>query len=407
MTENEMQSSNIYELRLNTLLPSSATIFIAAILLNSQNLLLFLPGPAIMLAIFIALLISICLTARFLTSRLIAAMNFDYPTVTLWCYPTMAMFLITGGAYAFLTTSNHFFGRGFWSDHLGLTSQDTTSFFFSCFAAMLFFIALQFTASIFKVFNWIIAVSREHLQLASQINAGNSAQQQIGDIFEQIRNHNEEIKEKRLKATRLNRIALVTFVGVAGAFASWVTYYRPELILYYRAEIQLRSYIEPLAAYETFRHLSEKYPGYRFIDSVQFRMAWILDRRINDHEKARQSYEKFIERFGYANVWSDEALISLVRLSLDKLNDPQMAMRWSESYLNHHPRGIMAPHMYLYRIRALRLLGDPQKALQEKEKARLLFTGQKIQLVNSEDRLIGLANFSEVLQAESHDMQMQ
>lgn len=407
MNEENVQSGNIYELRLSTLLPASATVFIAAILLNSQNLLLFLPGPAIMLAIFIALLISTCLTARYLTRKVIKALNFDYPTVTLWCYPTLAMFIITSGAYAFLSISNQFFGRGFWSDRLGLTSQDTTSFFFSCFAAMLVFIALQFAASIFEIFNWIIAVSREHLQLASQINVSNSAQQQIGDIFEQIRSHNEEIKEKRIKATRLNRIALAAIVCIAGAFAGWITYFRPELILYYRAEIQLRSYIEPLAAYETFRHLSEKFPGYRFIDSVQFRMAWILDRRLNEHEKARQSYENFIERFGYANVWSDEALISLVRLSLDKLNDPRMAMRWSESYLHHHPRGIMAPHMYLYRIRALRLLGEPQMALLEKEKAHQLFTGKKIQLVNSEDRLIGLANFSEVLKAEVPDIQLQ
>lgn len=398
MTTSIATTTKIYDIRPVTLLPAAAAIMIAALIINSQNLLLTLAGPATMLIVFMIMLVTTCLSAKYLADKFSLFLDFAYPTVTLWCYPTLAMFMITTGAYAFMAASNKLLGRGFWSDKLGLTGQDTTTFFFSCFAAMLTFITLQFAASVFKVFAWIVNVSRAHQQLAFQDNA---QQNELGDVFELIRNHNEELRENRLKATKINRIALVAMFLIAIFAGSWITFYQPELILYYRAEIQLRTFIEPLSAYETFRHLVEKFPQYRFIDSVYYRMAWIQDRRLNDYEKARQSYENFLERFGFNNVWSDEALTSLVRLSLDKLDNPKMAMHWSGKYLNLHPDGIMAPHMYLYRIRALNRIGTTQLAKEEKEKAIKLFANNKMQLINNEDRLIGLVGFTDALLAET------
>ncbi|OGK06375.1 MAG: hypothetical protein A2W80_15370 [Candidatus Riflebacteria bacterium GWC2_50_8] len=184
------------------------------------------------------------------------------------------------------------------------------------------------------------------------------------------------------------------------AFAGWVVFFRPALILYYRAEIQLRTFLEPAAAYETLRHLSERFPDYRYLDSVNYRMAWILDRRLNNHEKAKDSYVAFLERFGKNNVWSDEAIASLVRLSFDKLNDPDQALYWTSEYLNISPEGIMAPHMYLYRIRALKQKHQPELAQKEIETAQRLFVNRKIQVINSEDRLIDFVSFADAVQAE-------
>lgn len=394
--------ATIYELRLRWLLPSSAAVLIGTLIFNSQKLLLRLPGPAIMTMAFLLFLAIACHTASFLTDRVSARLKVAYPTVVLWCYPTVSMGVITAGAWAFLGISNKLLGRGFWSDWLGLTGQDTTSFFFACFAAMLLFIALQFAFSMIKVLNWILEVPRNHLQsISSQISPENgNIKAELGAAFDKIRHESEQIKEKRLKATRLNRFALYGMLIMLSCFAAWVTFFRPALILYYRAEIQLRTFLEPESAWETFRHLSEKYPTYRFLDSVHYRMAWIQDRRLNRHAEAAVSYEKFLSRYGKANVWADEAIASLVRLNLDKLNRPDLALFWVEEYLGSFPGGVMALHMHLYKIRALNKTGRTSEAQLELENARRLYSDKKIQIINSEDRLIDLASFADALDAE-------
>lgn len=61
----------------------------------------------------------------------------------------------------------------------------------------------------------------------------------------------------------------------------------------------------------------------------------------------------------------------------------------------------MAPHMHLYRIRAFRRSGQPEQA--EKEIAEIqkhCDMNSKIQIINSEDRLIDLISFADALKAE-------
>ena len=321
MHEEFMPVASIFELRLKWLLPSAAVVFIAMLLANSQRLLLQLPGPATMTLAFLVYLAIVCHAARIVTDRFARSFKISYPTVILWFYPTMTMLLITVSSWLFLILSNRVLGRGFWSDWLGLTGQDTTSFFSASFAAMMFFVALQFVFSMVRVLQWIISIPHNHLQtINASINplSGN-IREEIGEALEQARNDSELIKARRWHATRLNRMALLAMVIVALAAGAWITFFRPALILYYRAEIQLRTFLEPATAWETFRHLTEKYPDYRFIDSVRYRMAWILDRRLNRYEEAATGYEEFLAKFGNRNVWADEAMAALVRINLDKL----------------------------------------------------------------------------------------
>lgn len=403
MHEEFMPVTSIFELRLKWLLPSAAAVFIAMLLANSQRLLLQLPGPAAMTLAFLVYLATTCHAAGFVTDRFARSFKISYPTVILWFYPTMTMLLITLSSWIFLILSNRLLGRGFWSDWLGLTGQDTTSFFSASFAAMMFFVALQFAFSMVKVLQWIIAVPQNHLQtINASINplSGN-IREEIGEALEQARNDSEMIKARRWQATKLNRMALLAMVIIALVAGAWITFFRPALILYYRAEIQLRTFLEPAAAWETFRHLTEKYPDYRFIDSVKYRMAWIFDRRLNRYEEAATGYSEFLTKFGNRNVWADEAMAALVRINLDKLNQPEKALVWIDEYLKNFPAGVMFLHMQLYRIRALHQMGRIDQARSELEKAGRLYGKQQIQIINSEDRMIDLISFADAVAAEN------
>ena len=391
MQQAHLATTSIFDLRLKWLVPFSASVFVAVLLLGSQNLLLHLPGPAIIFTVFFLFFIGACRAAGYLTDRFSTSMQITYPTVILWCYPMTVVGMVTLSSWLFLGVSNQLLGRGFWSNWLGLTSQDTTSFFSACFASMLIVVSLQFASSIIHVFNWIIEISR-----------GNEDAEKfdIGGTLERLRYDGEQTKNNRMRATRVNRLALLGIFIMGLTFAGWIIFFRPALILYYRAEIQLRTFLEPAAAYETLRHLTERFPGYRYMDSVNYRMAWILDRRLNEYDKARDSYENFIKRYGRRNIWSDEAIASLVRLSLDKLNNPDQTLYWTSQYLDTNPDGIMAPHMYLYRIRAYKHKNQPEQAQKEAEAAHKLYSGRKIQIISSEDRMIDLVSFADALQAE-------
>jgi len=397
-----LSTGSIFELRLKWLAPFSASVFVAVLLLGSQKMLLRLPQPTIMICVFFIFFILVCRGAASFTDRLAASMQISYPTFILWCYPITVVSSVTLSSWLFLGLSNRLLGRGFWNNWLGLTGQDTTSFFFTCFASMLLVVTLQFTSSIFLVFNWILEISRGHVQMVSnELMKIGDDRTAIGNTLEMMRQDGEQTRTSRVHATRFNRLALLGVFILGLAFAGWITFFRPALILYYRAEIQLRTFLEPAAAYETLRHLTERFPDYRYMDSVTYRMAWILDRRLNKFEQAKTGYESFIRRFGRQNVWSDEAIASLVRISFDKLGDPEQTLYWTAQYLENRPDGIMAPHMYLYRIRAFKRRNQAEMAEKEMAEAQKRFDmNAKIQIISSEDRLIDLISFADALKAE-------
>jgi hypothetical protein len=397
-----LTTTNIFELRIRWLAPFSACVFVAALLFRSQKMLLRLPEPVLMICGLFVFFIIICRIAAHFTDWLANYLRISYPTFILWCYPMLVVGTVTFSSWLFLGLSNRMLGRGFWNNWLGLTGQDTTSFFFTCFASMLVVVTMQFASSIFQVFNWIIEISRSHVQkINTELIKASETKSDIAATLSRLYCDGEETRSSRMRATRLNRLALLCIFVMGMLFSGWIVFFRPALILYYRAEIQLRSFLEPAAAYETLRHLSERYPNYRYLDSVTYRMAWILDRRLQKYEQAKISYEAFIKKFGRHNVWSDEAIASLVRLCFDKLDQPDQAIYWTSRYLEKSPDGIMAPHMYLYRIRAYQRIGKPELAATEIETARKLFDlNTKIQIINSEDRLIDLVSFADALEAE-------
>ncbi|GAB4281416.1 MAG: hypothetical protein Kow0029_26500 [Candidatus Rifleibacteriota bacterium] len=222
----------------------------------------------------------------------------------------------------------------------------------------------------------------------------------LADAIEKLKLKTDYIQTQRKKANKVNRIALLSVFTFLVGTGCWVIFFKPAVVLYYRAELQLKTFIEPMAAYKTLEHLKEKYPGYRYLDTVSYRMAWILDRRLKEYQKAASAYRDFLRQYAPKSSWSDEAYISLVRLLVDKLQQPRPAIDLCEKYLKIYPYGIFEPHIYLYMIRAWKMLKQPEKAKKTAEIAQKLYSGKKLSVFNSEDQIVEEVDFDDALKAE-------
>jgi hypothetical protein len=337
----------------------------------------------------------------FLAEKIQKRLEIDFPSLILWLYPTLVLLHLAFFSFILVITTNYFWGRGFWSRALQLNGLETTRFFSTCFATMIVFTAMHFIFATMAVLKWITGSSLARVEALQHPGQDSSeGMRQISQTIKLIRNETDLIQAQRIKANRVNRMALLVLFSFLLGGSCWIVFFRPAVVLYYRAEIQLRSFIEPMAAFAALEHLCEKYPDYRYMDSVKFRMAWILDRRMNKHQEAARSYLEFIEKYAPKSTWSDEAYAALVRLYLDKINNPHLALHYSSEYLRHFPQGIFAPHMHLYRIRALFQTGQKKEAQAEIDASLADFSGKMMQIISNEDRLLELVSFDDAIKAE-------
>lgn len=380
----------------------SLVLYLIVVLLRGQGLILQLPRPALMATALLLVFQVFCFLSQKLAENFKKKFDSEYPSLILWLYPTLVLLKLAFFSFALISLSNYFYGRGYWSYVLQLNGQETTRFFSTSFAAMIAFTAGHFLFATISAVWWIAQSSKsrvEQLNQAPEINPANACKH-LNEKIDRLRAETEIIQAHRRRASTVNRRALILLAAFLSGGSCWIIFFRPAIVLYYRAELQLKTQIEPMAAYATLEHLCQKYPGYRYIDSVKFRMAWILDRRLQRHEKAAESYSTFIEKYAPGSTWSDEAYAALVRLYSDKLNRPDQALKFSKEYLNLYAGGIFAPHMHLYRIRAFMRQGDVVSAKAEKAQALQKFAGKMMQITSQEDLLIELISFNDAIKAE-------
>lgn len=381
----------------------SLFLFLVIALLRKQGLVLQFHRPALTALVMLCMFQLLSQAGFFLSQRLQKRLQIDYPSLMLWLYPTLVLLQLATFSFVLVVSSNYFFGRGFWSNVLQLNGLETTRFFSTCFATMIVFTALHFVIATFSILKWIAGSSMARVEALNQQQQTDDDQllhQQISTTINRIRNETDKIQLQRLKANRVNRLALIGLFLILVSGSCWIIFFRPAVVLYYRAEIQLRTFIEPMAAFATLKHLCEKYPNYRYMDSVKFRMAWILDRRLQRFDEAAESYRQFIDQYSKKSIWVDEAYVALVRLYFDKLGQPQQALVYAAEYLGRYPEGIFAPHMHLYRIRAFAQSNDIASAIEEKQKSLQRFSGKKIQIISNEDRLLEVISFDDAIKAE-------
>jgi tetratricopeptide (TPR) repeat protein len=373
------------------------------VLLRSQGLIVQLPRP---MAASVVLLFSfhlICRLALLLADKIQKNFKIEYPSLSLWLYPTLTMFGLALFSLLFITLTHHFFGRGFYSNLLQLNSQETTSFFSTCFMTLILFTCLLFFHSTIQTLSWIAGTTNQRInkldKLGNNTEKKNGFENELSDAIASMKKETDFLQTHRTRASKINRFALLTIFCIMLLGSCWIIFFRPAIVLFYRAEIQLRTFIEPLAAYETLKHLANRFPTYRYMDTVRFRMAWILDRRLQKLEQASKEYQDFIKTFP-ESVWTDEAIANLVRITVDNLHHYEKAINLINQFLKKYPRHIFAPHMHIYKIRALARQNKLIEARKAIESARAKFSDQEIQIINSEDRLIELLSFSEALAAE-------
>lgn len=377
-------------------------LFMMIALFRSQGLIIQFPMPLLTAAMMLMGFHLTCRLAMKIADKFQKILNTSYPSFLLWLYPTIVLAELAVFSILLVTVTNHWYGRGFWSSFLRLNSQETTRFFSSCFSTMLAFTSFHFLFETISTLLWISGSSRSRVNSLSQSKDTDNDKSctDLSSVIEEIRKETDYIQCQRKNATKINRIALLLVFSILVGGSCWIIFFRPAIVLYYRAEFQLKAEIEPLAAYETLNHLRDKFPSYRYMDSVEYRMAWILDKRLEKFSEAAESYKEFMNKYAPKSVWTDEATGNLVRLCVDKLNLPTEALKWSDKYLKLYPDGILVPHMYLYRIRANAKLKNFISAKKEIATARSLFSGKKIQIIDSEDQLIEVIAFDDALNAE-------
>lgn len=286
--------------------------------------------------------------------------------IQLWAFPLGILgsnYLVLFGLLVVLPS---WLGRAFWTRALDINAKGATILFTSIIFGLLLYMGFFTAAGVFRHLRAVLAGSFDP------------------EVF---REQAERLEADRNRARKVNRVVFWGVLAGLTLACGWIIYVRPETILFYRGHIQLQSRQYDEVALETFSHLARKYPEYRYLDAVEYRMAWILERRLRKFPEAARAYEEFLRKWRYDNIWADDALASLARITLDKLGNPAAALRWTELYREQFPDGHLLPHIELYRARALRALHRETEAEGVLAEAQERFRARLLPIYDSEDDL--------------------
>lgn len=343
-------------------------------------------GILLILGLGVALTV-ISLAARRFVDEILGRCGMMMPTIVLWMYPLATFALTWLLSWVLLRVVPELAGRGFWTAFLRLNAKTVTGAFNGPFLSFFLVILIWTFIEAWRYLRWSIGWADFVTKLSAEGGLPPI------EVMAERRERQRAIEVDRERARHWNRLGtLAVFAGLIGTFV-WITYFRPELILYYRGMAQLRTFQKPEAALDAFEQLIRKYPDYRYADSVRYFIAWVEERRLGRFADAARSYEAYLREYGSDNVWADDVLANLVRLALDKLNDPAAALRWTAEYRRIFPEGIMAPHIALYEVRALMVLGRTDDARAALTAARSRFGNVDFIIYDSEDEYAGRIPF--------------
>lgn len=343
-------------------------------------------GALLIIGLGVALTV-ISLLARRIVEAALGRCGMMMPTIVLWMFPIATLALTWLLSWVLLRAVPDLAGRGCWTALLRLNAKTVTGAFNGPFLSFFLVILTWTLVEAWRYLRWSIGWADFVTKLSAEGGLPPI------DVMAQRRERQRAIEADRERARSWNRWGtLAVFIGMIGTFI-WVTFFRPELILYYRGMAQLRTFQKPEAALAAFEQLIRKYPDYRYADSVTYYIAWVEERRLGRFADAARSYEVYLRTYGSDNVWADDVLANLIRLSLDKLNDPASALRWTSEYRRMFPEGIMAPHVSLYEVRALMALGRTDEGRTALASARGRFGNSDFIIYDSEDDYAGRITF--------------
>lgn len=345
-------------------------------ILSDSTFLMYLPRPR---ALIIALLVAFSLLIRAsieLAERFTRNRDLAVPTVHLWLIPLGCLFSAYGLMMILLAGVHSWIGRGFWSDVIHLNAKMTTVLFTTTFISFKIYILVGFLGAIWEYLRFFIAV----------FEAGDSLKEKAA-VEESLRQ----------RASRFNRRCFFGMGTLCLVLGCGLVFLKPETVLYYRGEIQVRSGVHPEAALEAFQHLLRKYPGYRYRDTVEYRAAWVLDRRLKDYPAAIQAYQTFLTTHGFTNVWAPDILANLIAIYLDHRKDANEALKWIAVFEEKYPDSVSLPLIAFSKIRALLQEQRHSEARQAVEAARRQFNDRTLILYDSEDDFMTTLPFDAAL----------
>ncbi|HOY66764.1 MAG TPA: tetratricopeptide repeat protein [Candidatus Ozemobacteraceae bacterium] len=344
-------------------------------------------GAGLILGLSVALTATAIL-ARRIVDALLERTDQVMPTVVLWLYPLVTLGCTWILSWILLRGIPEIAGRGFWTGLIRLNAKTVTGAFTGPFLAFFLLLLAWTIGEAWRYLSWSIGWGEFVARLSTHKDGPPPV-----ELLQQRRERQQAIQIDRERARRCNRWGMLAiFLTMIGSFV-WIVFFRPELILYYRGMAQLRSFHKPDAALAMFEQLVRRYPGYRYLDTVKYHSAWVQERRLGNFAEAARAYEAFLAEYGTDNVWADDVVASLVRIALDKSNDPAAALRWTGEYRRLFPDGIMAPQVALYEVRALQALGRPAEAAAALAVARDRFGTTDVILYDSEDDFAGRIGF--------------
>ncbi|MBF0498734.1 MAG: hypothetical protein HQM09_01265 [Candidatus Riflebacteria bacterium] len=308
-----------------------------------------------------------------LAGRLLDRFGAALSGILLWAFPLVQLAAVYMVFWVLLSPVPAVFGRSIWSQILDLNAKGTTIIFSNLPAA----------CSIYVIAAMFVAIFRHLRSVFSETGDPNTYRERMAAL-----------DTERLATRRINRIVFLFVAAVLGVVMIWFVKARPEVLLYLRGQIQLQSMQHPEIALETFLHLARKFPQYRYRDTVDFRIAWIRDRRMQQFDEAALAYRNFLDIYGYDNVWADDVLANLISITLDKQKNATDTLRWTARFREHFPEAHLAPHVILYEIRALKEVGRIKDAREALEIARRRYDKSYLNIYDSEDDFVARKPFS-------------
>ena len=118
------------------------------------------------------------------------------------------------------------------------------------------------------------------------------------------------------------------------------------------------------------------------------------DRRLKQPALAVSAYEKFLEKYGFDNVWADEAVWGLITLSMNDLKQPDKTLKWTATFQEKFPKSYRMPQAALFHARALWRLGKQEEAKKALAEAETKYNSSWILMYNEEDDFIERISFS-------------
>lgn len=145
-----------------------------------------------------------------------------------------------------------------------------------------------------------------------------------------------------------------------------------------------------------FENIIKNYPNLKYIDTIFYYKAWVLDRKIKDYDRAIQEYNNFLAKFSLYNLWAPEVLYNLSLIYITKAEFHKV-LYYTTKYLTFIKNGYYTPVLYTYKLVALYKTNQTNKFKFYLHQAMSLFKKQMVIIYDKNDNVSNYLSFETFL----------